>query len=81
MLFATYFGIQERGLIVYHLVVIVGCHMYAILSWHLIERPAMALKNWSPQWFSRAGEWVRPWRDRITELVQRHAVSTPKAAR
>ena len=50
MQFAAYFGLQNQGWIVYHLVIVIGCHIYAYLSWHLIEKPAMSLKNWTPRW-------------------------------
>jgi len=43
-----YFGLQHTGWLVYHVVVIVVCHVLAFLSWHLIEKPAMSLKNWTP---------------------------------
>jgi len=55
MQFAAYFGLQDRGWLVYHLVIIAGCHVYAFVSWHAIEKPAMSLKNWMPRplaWFS-----------------------------
>ncbi len=82
MVFATYFGLQKHGLIVYHLVVIIGVHVYAILSWHLIEKPAMSLKNWTPRWYlrwldGRGGIGTR----RMIASVRSHAVLTGKVVR
>jgi peptidoglycan/LPS O-acetylase OafA/YrhL len=42
---ATVFGLQEFGWVVFMLVVVFVAHAYAFLSWHLIEAPAMSLKN------------------------------------
>jgi hypothetical protein len=57
---------------VYHAVIVVGCHIYAFLSWHLIEKPAMSLKNWTPQWLSKliavTDPWWEPWRRLRTRL-------------
>ncbi|WP_233265375.1 acyltransferase family protein [Leifsonia sp. AG29] len=53
MTLVAYFGLQKAGWLPYHLVVIVACHLLAFISWHLIEKPAMSLKNWTPaplQW-------------------------------
>lgn len=52
MQFAAYFGLQNYGWLAYHAVIVVGCHIYAFLSWHLIEKPAMSLKNWTPRWLT-----------------------------
>ncbi|KAA9111246.1 acyltransferase family protein [Microbacterium rhizomatis] len=81
MLLATYFKLEDFGWIVYHAVVIVGVHVYAYLSWHLVERPAMALKNWTPRWVSRALERTHARRAKIGSAVGRTLVITPKAAR
>ena len=48
MTFVAFFGIQNDGWLVYHLVVIVLVHIAAFLSWHLIEKQAMSLKDWTP---------------------------------
>jgi peptidoglycan/LPS O-acetylase OafA/YrhL len=50
MQFAAYFQLERFGWLVYHVVIVVGCHIYAFLSWHLLEKPAMGLKNWTPRW-------------------------------
>ena len=76
MWFATFFDLQDTGWIIYHAVVIVGVHAYAFLSWHYIERPAMALKNWTPQWLVRLEEWMRPTTDRWRPRWRRRLVLT-----
>jgi peptidoglycan/LPS O-acetylase OafA/YrhL len=48
MTLSAYFGLQNAGWLVYHVVVIAACHVMAFISWHLIEKPAMSLKNWTP---------------------------------
>ena len=48
MQFGSYFGLQERGMLVYFAVIVVAHPRPRVLSWHLIEKPAMSLKNWSP---------------------------------
>lgn len=53
MQFSAYFGLEKAGWLVYHLVIVIGCHIYAFLSWHLIERPALQLKDWTPKWLAR----------------------------
>ncbi|MGO4536382.1 acyltransferase family protein [Leifsonia sp. 2MCAF36] len=50
MTLAAFFGLQHAGWLAYHVVVIVVCHVLAFASWHLIEKPAMSLKNWTPKW-------------------------------
>lgn len=50
---ATFFGLQDAGWLVFHLVIVVAVHVAAFCSWHLIEKPAMSLKDWTPRW------WVR----------------------
>ena len=50
MTLAAFFGLQDHGWLLYHLVIVAVVHVLAFLSWHLIEQPAMALKNWTPRW-------------------------------
>jgi peptidoglycan/LPS O-acetylase OafA/YrhL len=61
MQFAGYFGLQQAGWLAYHVVIVVGCHVYAFLSWHLIEKPALQLKDWTPRWMDSL---LRRMRDR-----------------
>ena len=48
MMFCCYFGLEKAGMVPYFAVVIVAAHLLAFCSWHLIEKPAMSLKDWSP---------------------------------
>lgn len=54
MQFAVYFGLEKHGWLAYHLSVIACIHVVAFLSWHLIEKPAMSLKDWTPRPLQRA---------------------------
>lgn len=49
MTFAAFFGLHHTGWFVYHLVIVLAAHVAAFFSWHLIEKPAMSLKNWTPR--------------------------------
>jgi peptidoglycan/LPS O-acetylase OafA/YrhL len=48
MSFCCYFGLQKGGMLPYFAVIILVTHAIAFCSWHLIEKPAMSLKDWSP---------------------------------
>lgn len=48
MTFVTFFGLEKYGWWAYHVTIVVSVHILAFLSWHLIEKPAMSLKNWYP---------------------------------
>ena len=48
MLFACFFGLEKQGMVVYFVVLIAAIHAVAFCSWHLIEKPAMSLKDWTP---------------------------------
>jgi peptidoglycan/LPS O-acetylase OafA/YrhL len=58
MQFCCYFGLQKAGMVPYFAVIIVATHVIAFCSWHLIEKPAMSLKDWSPSAALRA---LRGW--------------------
>lgn len=70
---AAYFGLHEMGWLIYHASVVVVIHILAFASWHLIEKPAMSLKDWTPKVIARALEKSRPtrdrWRSRTGELL------------
>lgn len=54
MMCATYFRLPEHvNWLGYHVIIIVGVHVLAFASWHLIEKPAMSLKSWTPKWLKR----------------------------
>lgn len=57
MFLAAALNIQSAGWFVYLLVVIIAVHVYALLSWTLIEKPALDLKNWMPRWLAGVGSW------------------------
>jgi peptidoglycan/LPS O-acetylase OafA/YrhL len=48
MQFVSYFGLEKAGMLAYFAVIVVATHAIAFCSWHLIEKPAMSLKDWSP---------------------------------
>jgi peptidoglycan/LPS O-acetylase OafA/YrhL len=50
MQFSAFFGLYKIGWLGYHAVIVAVCHGAAYISWHLIEKPALSLKNWTPQW-------------------------------
>ncbi|AEV84023.1 Putative peptidoglycan O-acetyltransferase yrhL [Actinoplanes sp. SE50] len=49
-------GVPAWGLLPYILLATAGTLVFAIPSWHLVERPAMALKHWSPRQRTTAGD-------------------------
>ena len=80
MQFGAYFGLEKTGWLIYHLVIVAGCHAYAYLSWHLIERPALQLKDWTPKWLSAVlARTARPRGAAMDWLDPNHAAA--KAAR
>ena len=50
--FVAFFDVYKLGWVGYHLVIVVVCHIAAFLSWHLLEKPALSLKNWTPHWMA-----------------------------
>ena len=49
MMFVCYFGLHEAGMLAYFAVIVVAAHLLAFASWHMIEKPAMSLKDWTPR--------------------------------
>lgn len=49
------YGMQRHGLLVFIAASLLSASVVAFFSWHLIEKPAMSLKNWQPPlpWTSR----------------------------
>ena len=78
MAFGAYFHLQDRGWWAYHLTVVIGCHILAYLSWHLIEKPAMSLKNYMPGWMDSLIERFRP---SFEALVRRTVVPAYSSTR
>ena len=50
--FVAFFGVFKLGWIGYHVIVVALCHVAAYLSWHLLEKRALSLKNWTPRWLA-----------------------------
>ncbi|GAA2849270.1 O-antigen acetylase [Actinoplanes cyaneus] len=50
------FGVPELGLFAYVVLASLGTFALAIPSWHLVERPAMSLKHWTPRQRTTAGD-------------------------
>jgi peptidoglycan/LPS O-acetylase OafA/YrhL len=55
----AYLGIIHWGLIAYILIALVVSAGCAWISWHVLERPALSLKDWGP------GRGVRYWWDKV----------------
>ncbi|MDO5052058.1 MAG: acyltransferase [Pseudoclavibacter sp.] len=82
MQFAAFFGLHRAGWLVYHLVIVAACHLAAFGSWHLIEKPAMSLKNWTPRPLQRLTDACGPALDRLRRrLVHPDFSSAPFARR
>lgn len=82
MWLATYFHLEQAGWLVYHLVVIAAVHVYGYLSWHLIEKPAMSLKSWTPRWLTWIEGRARPAIDRARSWIgARTVITRPEAGR
>ncbi len=58
MMFCCYFGLHRAGMVPYFAVIVLAAHAIAFCSWHLIEKPAMSLKDWSPA--ALLAQWRRP---------------------
>ncbi len=80
MAFAAYFHLQDRGWIAYHLTVVVTVHILAYLSWHLIEKPAMSLKNYLPRWMDKLIEHFRPTYEAVARRIVTPALSSTRIA-
>lgn len=49
----AFYGIQNWGWVPYHVIVILLVHLAAFVSWHTLEKRALALKSWTPAVMSR----------------------------
>jgi len=81
MQFAAYFGLQDAGWLVYHVVIVVVVHILAFASWHLIEKPALSLKNWTPRWLAWLLARWKPIEDRIRDRIVVPGFSSTRRAR
>lgn len=80
MQFAAYFDLQRFGWVAYHVVIVFACHIWAFFSWHLIEKPAMSLKNWTPRPLAAFLEKLRPASARVNALIVDPRYSSTKTA-
>lgn len=80
MQLAAYFGLQSRGWLVYHVVIIAAVHIAAFLSWHYVEAPAMSLKNWTPAPVAAAQRRLRPLTLRLKTLIVNPTYSSTRFA-
>jgi len=69
MQLAAYFHIEARGWLVYHLVVAVVGHIAAYISWHVLEKRALSLKNWTPGWLAAILASFQPLEERIKRRI------------
>jgi hypothetical protein len=67
--FVAFFDIYKLGWFAYHVIVVVACHIAAYLSWHLLEKRALSLKNWTPRWLAALLVRLRPTGDRIKRII------------
>lgn len=80
MQFAAYFHLERFGWLAYHLVIIVACHIWAFFSWHLIEKPAMSLKDWTPRPLGWVLKKLQPAFDRAKRFVVDPRYSSTRTA-
>ncbi|MEP6630338.1 MAG: acyltransferase [Lapillicoccus sp.] len=69
MQFTAFFGVYKLGWIGYHVVIVVLCTGAAFLSWHLLEKRALALKNWTPRWLAALLRRLQPLETRIKRTI------------
>ena len=55
-------------------------HILAYLSWHLIEKPAMSLKNYLPGWMDKLIEHFRPTYEAVARRIVTPALSSTRIA-
>lgn len=80
MTLGAFYGLHTKGWIVYHVTIIVGVHLLAFLSWHLIEKPAMSLKNYTPAALAVLLARVRPATERARDVLTHPAYSSTRYA-
>jgi len=61
----AYFGWHELGYAFYTVTALIITTVLAMMSWHLLEKPALSAKDWGPgrgfrYWFDRATSKTRP---------------------
>lgn len=79
--FMAHFHVERLGWVGYHLVIAVAVHVAAYLSWHLLEKRALSLKNWTPGWLRRILEKLAPISDRVKRKIVNPEYSSTHFAR
>lgn len=79
--FSAFFGVQNLGWLPYHLIVIALCHIAAYLSWHLLEKRALSLKNWTPHWLAVTLARLGPLQERVKRRLVNPDYSSTQFAR
>lgn len=80
MQFAAYYEFQRFGWVTYHVIIVLACHIWAFFSWHLIEKPAMSLKNWTPRPLAVLLTKAQPFVDRVNRVFVDPRYSSTKTA-
>jgi peptidoglycan/LPS O-acetylase OafA/YrhL len=80
MQLAAYFDFQRFGWLIYHIVIVVACHIWAFISWHAIEKPAMSLKNWTPRPLAWLLKKLQPPIDRVKPVFVDPRYSSTRTA-
>lgn len=82
MQFSAYFGLYKYGWLAYHVTIVIVVHVLAYISWHILEKRALALKNWTPSWLAAILARIKPLEDRVAlAIVNPNYSSTRLAAR
>lgn len=81
MQLAAYYGLHKQGWWAYHLTLVIVIHIVAFISYHLLEKRAMALKNWTPQWLTKLLAWGKPYVDAVKSKLVHPDYSSSHFAR
>lgn len=74
----AYLGVYRWGYLPFTLIALVAAYGFAWLSWHFVEKRAMALKDWGPgrgwqYWQERVRDWRLARREQRTEAPASYA--------
>ena len=81
MQLAAFYGLHEQGWLAYHLTLVVLIHLVAFASYHLLEKPALGLKNWTPGWMTTVIATGKPSVDRVKRKLVNPTYSSSHYAR
>jgi peptidoglycan/LPS O-acetylase OafA/YrhL len=66
-------GVPRWGIAAYTGLSLLGGLALAVLSWHLVERPALQFKDWTPRlldrWNERWSQFRHPPQPRVLQVV------------